>query len=509
VAVVPGAPDPPAAGDALAATLASTGNHRPALRRSVASVDDGVGRTETFAVQLVGRAGRPLGVLEVGSRTGSDLTQQDQDLLVQLAQITTVAIENLLFGEEREVNRLKDEFLATVSHELRTPLNAMLSWAWMLRRGGLDAERTAKAVEAIERNGRAQARIVDDLLDLSRVVSGKLKLSSHVVSLTSIVQSVADSALAGARAKGLELAATVAHDAGSVMGDPERLQQVLWNLVSNAIKFTPRGGRVQLELAGTDDEVELRVVDTGQGIAPEFLPHIFEPFRQADASAGRRAGGLGLGLTIVRHLVELHGGRVEAHSDGAGRGATFVVSLPRAESYPAAVTPVAQSGDGIPAAGPGMLRGLHLLLVEDDPDTREAVGLILAEAGAAVTAVGSAREALVALTTERPDCLVCDIGLPGEDGYALVGRVRALDAEAGGATPAIALTAYAYETDRVRALAAGFQAHIAKPIEPSRLVQVVMDTIQGAGSARVGARTATGNTHPAGATALAASEGAR
>jgi signal transduction histidine kinase len=432
-----------------------------------------------LAAPLAGRDGRNLGFLQVSGRSDGEFTQEDEDLLVQLAQIVSIAIENTLFSEAREANRLKDEFLATVSHELRTPLSAMLSWIWMLRRGGLDDVAHMRALEAIERNAKAQARIVDDLLDVSRIVTGKLRLDPRPLQLAAIVETAAESTMAAAEAKGIELVTALDPDAPPVLGDPDRLQQVVWNLVSNAIKFTPRGGRVDVELRETDADVEVRITDTGRGIPPGFLPHVFEPFRQADGSSTRSAGGLGLGLAIVRHLVELHGGHVHATSAGEGRGATFVVTLPAAREHAIPLLEMPPAGDAAVAADapldPGpRLDGLRVLVVEDEPDTREALDLIVSGAGAAVTTAASAGEALAHLASCRPHVLLCDIGLPVDDGYVLLARLRALGADAGGTTPAVALTAYAQASDRQRALAAGFHAHLAKPIDPGALVQALL-----------------------------------
>jgi signal transduction histidine kinase/DNA-binding response OmpR family regulator len=476
----------------LEATVSSVVARTNLPYRSARGAADGdVAPVGALAAPLAGRDGRNLGFLQVSGRPDGEFTQEDEDLLVQLAQIVSIAIENTLFSEAREANRLKDEFLATVSHELRTPLSAMLSWIWMLRRGGLDDVAHGRALEAIERNAKAQARIVDDLLDVSRIVTGKLRLEPRPLHLGAIVETAVESTLAAAEAKGIEIVTTLDPDAAPVLGDPDRLQQVIWNLVSNAIKFTPRGGRVDVELSGADADVEVRIRDTGRGIPPGFLPHVFEPFRQADGSSTRSAGGLGLGLAIVRHLVELHGGRVHATSAGDGRGATFAVALPAAHNHaipPLDVVPLRDpllDGDGALDLGP-RLDGLRVLVVEDEPDTREALDLIVSGAGAAVTTASSADEALAVLGACRPHVLLCDIGLPVDDGYVLLGRLRALDAGAGGATPAVALTAYAHATDRQRALAAGFHTHLAKPVEPAALVHALLAASSAVANGRCG-----------------------
>ena len=427
---------------------------------------------------LTRRDGRNMGDLQVSGKPHGDFSQEDEAILVQLAQMTSIAIENTLYGELREANRLKDEFLATVSHELRTPLSAMLSWVWMLRRGGLDAAGSARAIAAMERNVKAQTRIVEDLLDLSRIVTGKLRLDSRLVELGPVIEMATDAITPAAEAKGITLRSSLDPAAGHVLGDADRLQQLVWNFLTNAIKFTPSGGRVEVQLARCGAEVEVRVSDTGAGISRDFLPHVFEPFRQADGSSGRKAGGLGLGLAIVRHVAELHGGRVEAHSPGEGQGSTFVLALP-ASTGREEQREVAPSPPAVEAAAGAVVRldGVRVLIVEDEADTREALSLIVSQAGAAVTAVATTAAALAAFTAARSDLLLCDIGLPTEDGYVLIRKLRALPAEEGGATPAVALTAFAQASDRARAVAAGFDTHVAKPIEPDRLLQTLAHTL--------------------------------
>ena len=485
--VIPGVDD----GDAPASSVVSGTNRAYRTNRSLRPLrtgpgedGNGDGRLRTYDVlgaPLTGRDGRNMGLVEVFGDANCGFTPEDEDLLVQLAQMTSIAIENTLFGEAREANRLKEEFLSTLSHELRTPLSAMISWLWMLRRKALDPEAAARAIEAVDRNARAQARLVDDLLDVSRIVTGKLQLDCRSLELGPVVEAATDSLTAAAEAKAITLARLIDPAAGRVLGDADRLQQVIWNLLSNAIKFTPRGGRVEVHLHRAGSSVEARVSDTGQGIAPGFLPHVFERFRQADPSSTRTSGGLGLGLAIVRQLVELHGGSVEALSAGEGRGATFVVSLPLAtrpeEPLPAFAEAV--PAEDAPRAEPQcLLDGIRVLVVEDEVDARDALSVIMSQAGATVTAVGTARDALSKLTAWRPDVLVCDIGLPAEDGYALIGKVRALGVDRGGSVPAVALTAYAQASDRARALAAGYQAHVAKPCEPDQLLRVLARSVR-------------------------------
>lgn len=379
--------------------------------------------------------------------------------------------EQLARAEAEKASRAKDEFIATVSHELRTPLNAVLGWARLLRSGKLDADAMARAVEAIERSASTQARIVDDLLDVSRIVRGKLKLDVRPVELVPVIEAAIDTVRPAAAAKGIAVAASLASRAGPVAGDPGRLQQVVWNLLSNAIKFTPQGGRVEVRLEQVQDVVRIQVADTGPGIDADFLPHVFERFRQADQSSTRAHGGLGIGLAIVRHLVEAHGGTVAVESAGRGRGATFTVDLPvhAARRAPAAGAAPADEA----ASGRQALEALRVLVVDGDADTLRAVRQLLEQAGAEVTAATSASEALAALERSLPDVLLSDIGMPGEDGLSLIERVRGLDPARGGRVPAAALTAQAQSEDRRQALLAGYQMYLAKPVDPAELTAAV------------------------------------
>ena len=377
-------------------------------------------------------------------------------------------------------NRLKDEFLATVSHELRTPLNAMLGWATLLRGQQLDAATQQRAIETIERNARAQNQLIDDLLDVSRIITGKLRLDVRPVVLVAVLEAALDAIRPAAEAKNIRLQSLLDPAAGPISGDPDRLQQVFWNLLSNAVKFTPKGGRIQLRLERINSHVEITVSDTGQGISPEFLPHVFERLQQADSTTTRAHGGLGLGLAIVRHLVELHGGHVQVASVGEGKGTTFMVNLPITIFRP---EPTASErvhptvSDTAPVLDAPSLDGVKVLIVDDEADARALLATLLRQRGAVVTVVASAREALATLTQsaleQRPDLLVSDIGMPGEDGYMLMRQVRALAPAQGGRMPAIALTAYARTEDRIKALAAGFQAHVPKPVEPAEFIAVV------------------------------------
>jgi len=427
------------------------------------------GHPGTCTAPLPGRDRQPLGTLELSGRPDGAFTEEDEALLVQLAQMASIAIQNTLYSEERAANELKDEFLATISHELRTPLTSMLIWAGTLRRGTLDAAARARGIEVIERNVKVQARLIDELLDMSRPVE-----------LRDVIEAALDSVRPAAEAKSIALGSTCGSTPVPVRGDPDRLQQIVWNLLTNAIKFTPREGRIEVRLERADGDAEITIEDTGVGISPGFLPHIFDRFRQAESGSTRSHGGLGLGLAIVRNLVDLHGGGVRAASPGPGRGATFTVTLPLAgpRKDPPAPQPAAspqptppracEGGDGMPD-----LEGLRILVVDDEVDACEAIAVALGLAGANARTAGSARDALGLIEAWAPDVLVSDIGLPQDDGYALIRTVRARHAGPGGRIPALALTAYARAEDRARALTAGYQAHLAKPVDLRELVAVV------------------------------------
>ncbi len=363
-------------------------------------------------------------------------------------------------------SRMKDQFLATLSHELRTPLNSILGWVQILRSGKLDDAGVKRGLETIERSSRAQSQLIDDLLDVSRIISGKLRLDLRPVDLPEIVDAALAAVSPTAEAKGIRIEKQYAPLPGRVLGDPERLQQVVWNLLSNAVKFTPRGGRVEVTLqSGPESRIEIRIADTGQGIASDFLPFVFDPFRQADSSTTRRQGGLGLGLSIVRQMVDMHGGSVSVESAGEGAGAVFTVAFPLAEGFPPADSwhlATAAPGDRLTA-----LQGLRLLVVDDDADTRDLLGHILTEYGAQVDFAPSAALAIEALKSALPDVLVSDIGMPGHDGIDLIREVR--QQWSPGTLPALALTAFARAEDRRHILAAGYQAHIAKPFQAADL----------------------------------------
>jgi signal transduction histidine kinase/CheY-like chemotaxis protein len=370
-------------------------------------------------------------------------------------------------------SRLKDEFLATISHELRTPLTSILGWSNLLRSGSLDGESTGKAFDVIERNAQNQKRLIDDLLDVSRIVGGKLLLDVREIELARIIEDAVEVVRPAADARGIRVVSSFDPEVLTVSGDAGRLRQVVWNLLSNAVKFTPEGGRVEVHLGRDGSRARVAVSDTGKGIAPDFLPHVFERFRQADAKTTRAFDGLGLGLAIVRHLVEAHGGTVRAESAGEGQGSTFSLYLPLL-AVRASAPAIGDAGLRPESHASESLRGVRVLVVDDNADARDLVEAVLSRCGAEVRSSASAAEALAALRAWRPDVLLSDIGMPGEDGYDLIRRVRALDASEGGRIPAAALTAYAREEDRMRALLAGYQVHLAKPVNPAELVAVVV-----------------------------------
>ncbi|MBD0370010.1 MAG: PAS domain S-box protein [Pyrinomonadaceae bacterium] len=460
--------------------------------------------TSYLAVPVVSRSGEVYGGLFFGHPEEGVFTERSARIIEGLAAQAAVAMDNArlfeaakraraeaeqaaaekerLYHEAQESNRLKDEFLATISHELRTPLTAILGWAHMLRTGQFGGESALKAFETIERNARAQSQLIDDLLDVSRIITGKLRIDVRPLDPNSFVEAAIEAVRPAAEAKGVRVQKIMDTGIVSVSGDPVRLQQVVWNLLSNAIKFTSRGGRVQVRLERVNSHVEIAVSDTGAGISQEFLPHVFDRFRQADQRTTRIHGGMGLGLAIVRHLVELHGGTVRAESPGEGQGSTFTVLLPVAPVYQSAfeaerVHPAAR--DTLPSFEcVDRLDGVHVLMVDDEPDTRELLKVGLRQCGAEVTVAATVAEALEAMRANVPDLIISDIGMPEEDGYELIRRVRALPEESGGRVPAIALTAYARVEDRMQALRSGYQMHVPKPVELAELVAVAASLVQ-------------------------------
>lgn len=411
-----------------------------------------------------------ISLVPVQTSDGLIVTGVVRDLTARRAAET----ERLRLARERaeaeSASRTKDQFLATLSHELRTPLQAILGWVRMLRSGSLDETVAARALETIERNARSQARLIDDLLEMSRIVSGSIELDFRIVELPLVIDAAIDGIRATAYARRIRLHTLIDPAVGAVWGDPERLQQVIWNLVSNAVKFTPEGGKVELRVEpGSPGTASIIVSDTGKGIDATVLDQVFERFAQGD-HGGRLQGGLGLGLAIVRHLVELHGGTVSVDSRRETKGTRFVVTLPLAAETPAPADVAAQ----MPAQeSASSLDGLRVLVVDDEPDTLEVVGAALRHAGADVVSAASAAEALRCLRASVPDVLISDLAMPGEDGFDLITKVRALSNESGGRVPAVALSAFTGAEDRHHALDAGFQLYVAKPIEPLELVRLV------------------------------------
>ena len=393
-----------------------------------------------------------------------------------------LAREQSLRAQAEAAGRMKDEFLATVSHELRTPLSAILGWATMLNRGQLEPAMASRGIESIERNAKAQAQLVEDLLDVSRIISGKMRLDIKPVILTSIINEALDVVRPAAEAKSIRLKVNIDSDSDQLRADPARLQQIIWNLVSNSIKFTPARGEVTLNVGRSASMAEISVSDTGEGINPKFLPYVFDRFQQADSSVTRKHGGLGLGLAITRHLVEMHGGTIEAHSEGEGRGATFTVKLPVPAAY-RQTSLMRDSGNRdrystpIESRALPNLQGIKILAVDDSKDTRELLSVVLEGCGATVTAASSVREALDIFAGWKADVLVCDIGMPERDGYAFIKAIRQLPPEKGRDTPAIALTGYVRVEDRSRALHAGYQMFVPKPIEAGELCSIVANLI--------------------------------
>ena len=430
-----------------------------------------------LAVPVSGRGGEVLGGLFFGHSEVRRFTERHERLAVGIASWASVALENAaLYVSVQEASQLKDHFLATLSHELRTPLNAILGYARMLRAGMVAPDKQRRAIDIIERNATSLTQIVEDVLDVSRIVSGKMRLDVQPVDVPEVIRSAVDALGPAADAKGVRVETVLDPRATPISGDPERLQQILWNLLSNAVKFTGRGGRVQVRLARVNSHVEVSVSDTGVGISPEFLPHIFERFRQADAGTTRERGGLGLGLAIARQLVEMHGGTIGVASGGLGQGSTFRIQLPlmivhavqadESRSHP-------RSSSSTAAIASPDLSGLVVLAVDDDRDALFLVSEMLEAAGARVLVASSAAEALMLLDEDPPDVLVADLGMPQVDGFQLIDRVRRHHKKAVREVPAAALTAFARSEDRVKALRAGFHVHLAKPIDPMELLTTI------------------------------------
>jgi signal transduction histidine kinase/ActR/RegA family two-component response regulator len=409
---------------------------------------------------------KPFVVEELRARVANFVTQKRARDVLQRALSSQSRDLATLADELAAAHRAKDEFLAVLSHELKTPLTPILAWAQLLQQGEVDTATRLRGLGAIERGARLQARIVEDLLDVSRVMTGKLTLKLAPISLGPVVLAAIDAVRSTADAKNIALEVEIDPVAGLMSGDADRLQQVVWNLLTNAIKFTPQGGRVEVRLSRVGGQLQLEVRDNGRGIPPALLPSLFERFWQADSSITRAYGGLGLGLTVVRSLAELHGGSVRADSEGDGRGATFTVTLPL-------LTDLQDPRVDEPSEVPPVFHGLRVLVVDDNPDTCEIIAAILGRAGAQVRTCVCANQALTTMDRWLPDILVSDVAMPGEDGYTLIRKVRARRMEEGGRVPAVALTAYGRSEDRAKALSSGFQVHVEKPVEPSQLVATV------------------------------------
>ncbi len=438
--------------------------------------------------------GSLVGTLAIGRSSGPPFTAADAQFAEAIAARASMAFENSRLveaaqrdadearqarAEAEEAGRIKDEFLATLSHELRTPLNAILGWAHLLRDAQLAPDRRNAAIDTILRNAQSQEQLIADILDVQRVMAGKIRLNLRSVDLGNVIRSAAETVQPTADAKHVRLQLLLDLDAPPVTGDSDRLQQIVWNLLSNAIKFAPQGGHVQVRLLKTGDDCELVVEDNGPGIKPDFIPHMFERFRQADSSTTRTHKGLGLGLAIVRSLVEMHGGKIAATNSSVpgATGAVFTIRLPReatlAPAVAAAAAAPAIDRDQIWSEESPALDGVHVLVVEDEGDARDLIGVILQRCGADVTLTSSVPDAMTAFADRRPDVLVSDIEMPGEDGYSLIKRIRALTPEDGSDVPAAALTAYASPADRMKVLGAGFNIHVAKPVQPAELAIVV------------------------------------
>ena len=448
-----------------------------------------LGAVSILSVPMAVRGGHAIGVLSVGScRVTHRFHPEQIPVFEEVARRGASAIQNarlLLANRERrradEANRAKDEFLAVLSHELRTPLNAVLGWTRMVASDAVPPERLREALQVIERNALAQAQLIEDLLDLSRIITGQLRLEPEPFEIAEVVRAAVESVTAAAAAKGVSLETTIDRAAGSMLGDPNRVRQAVWNLLTNAVKFTPRGGHVSIRCAREEDRMVVTVTDTGEGIAPEFVPHVFERFQQADMCSTRRHGGLGLGLALVRHIAELHGGTVDAASAGGGQGSTFRLELPIVRPRgPAAQANAPATGTRPRVGSPADLdfaavQGFKLLVVDDDEDSRELLDTMLSYCGANVSTAASVKAAIAAFDEQRPDVLISDIAMPGEDGYDLIERLRTRPPREGGKVPAVALTAYARTEDRTKALLAGFNAHVAKPVDLEELVRVIAE----------------------------------
>jgi hypothetical protein len=444
----------------------NSGNEEIAVEAMKSGVEDYIIKAPNRYMRIPSAVRRALEQAELRQR--AKRLEEERALLL--------AKERAARAEAEEANRLKDEFLATLSHELRTPLNAMLGWAQLLRLQRVEADNYTRAIETIERNAKSLTQIIEDLLDVSRIVTGKLSLSMSPVELIPVIEMAVAVVHPAAQAKKIQLECLLDPEAGLISGDTTRLQQIAWNLLSNAVKFTPDGGRVQIKLTRIGSRVAVIVSDTGIGISPEFLPYVFDRFRQADSSSTRTQGGLGLGLAIVRYLVELHGGRVKAESPGKGKGATFTVKFPVLAIRTA---PKNLEQKLVSKKSLLLLNGVKVLVVDDEADVRTILRLLLEQYEAEVSTAASVEKAIAALEEFKPDVLVSDISMPIQNGYDLIRQIRAMPAEQGGQIPAIALTAYAQEEDHDYSLSAGFQMHLSKPVTADELVAAISSVVRG------------------------------
>ncbi|MBW4534448.1 MAG: GAF domain-containing protein [Pleurocapsa minor HA4230-MV1] len=439
-----------------------------------------------LAAPLFKRDGQNIGLIRLSDKYEGEFTETDESIIVQLASLASIAIENTRLYEAQQqarstaetareaaqsANRIKDEFLAVLSHELRSPLNPILGWSKLLQQGKLDPTQTQAALATIERNAQLQTQLIDDLLDISRILRGKLSLNQTPVDLKKVISSALETVCLAAEAKSLQIETVLPSDVGTVMGDAGRLQQIVGNLLSNAVKFTNQGGQIRVALTQIGTHAQIQVMDTGKGINPDFLPYVFEHFRQEDGATTRKFGGLGLGLAIARQIVEMHGGQIGVDSSGEGQGATFTVKLPLAQTL--SQLPSTESSD----TSTNDLNGIRILVVDDEPDSRDFTALVLELSGASVTSVASGIEALTMIKQSIPDLIISDIGMPEMDGYMLLQQVRTIEQVR--QVSAIALTAYAGEFNRQQALQAGFQKHLSKPIEPNKLIQAISDLVGG------------------------------
>ena len=460
------------------------GEHFALPMTGVCSTHSRVIPAESYA-QLADHDDRLRAIIQLQQKARTLTSEIEERQRIEEELRASLTREQIARAEAVTANRMKDEFLATVSHELRTPLNAIIGWSHMLRGGKLDESTVARAIETIDRNAKSQAQLVEDILDVSRVITGKLRLNIAPVDVASVINAAIDSVQLAAESKSIEIEVTLDPSARHILGDASRLQQIVWNLLSNAIKFTPSGGHVAVRLKRVGSDAKIQVTDSGAGIDNNFLPHIFDRFRQADGTTTRRYGGLGLGLSIVRHLVELHGGTVEADSKGEHKGATFTVTLPLPPTSQNVRRRSMETG-GLRSkpltikTSVASLADVRVLLVDDDQDTLQVLSVMLADSGAKVETADSAQAAIEVLQWFRPDVLVSDLAMPKEDGYSLIKRIRSLESEWEEPLPAVALTSHVRVEDRTRALSEGFNMFVPKPVEPDELISAIANLSEAA-----------------------------